>query len=236
MGTQDPGDLGMQEGSLSSNDIKTGSISHKVFLSEAGDRPLSTSSSTESICAGDSLNTEALAAHLHEDIFFLPSVRSVQDDSQDPGMSQPGGHIYLFLCCTGWCSLWAHLGGGVRRAHSHCSCRILSVTAKHLFPRAFLVGLWNASVPKEELEILEDDPPWLLEKEHSLAGPQRPGTDRKPWRPSLQQTRSHMEFQYVCPPSTLESDHFLPCKSLHSLWILSASSCAWQDRFNDIYT
>ena len=69
----------MQEGSLSSNDIKTGSISHKVFLSEAGDRPLSTSSSTESICAGDSLNTEALAAHLHEDIFFLPSVRSVQD-------------------------------------------------------------------------------------------------------------------------------------------------------------
>ena len=111
MGTQDPGDLGMQEGSLSSNDIKTGSISHKVFLSEAGDRPLSTSSSTESICAGDSLNTEALAAHLHEDIFFLPSVRSVQDDSQDPGMSQPGGHIYLFLCCTGWCSLWAHFGG-----------------------------------------------------------------------------------------------------------------------------
>ena len=122
------------------------------------------------------------------------------------------------------------------RAHSHCSCRILSATAKHLLPRAFLVGLWNASVPKEELEILEDDPPWLLEKEHSLAGPQRPRTDRKPWRPSLQQTRSHMEFQYVCPPSTLESDHFLPCKSLHSLWILSASSCAWQDRFNDIYT
>ena len=95
----------MQEGPLSSNDLKMGSISQKVFRSEAGDRPLSTSSSTKSVCAGDSLDTEAPGAHLHEDVFFLPSVRSAQDNSQDPGMSQPGGQFYLFLCCTDWCSL-----------------------------------------------------------------------------------------------------------------------------------
>ena len=79
----------MQEGPLSSNDLKTGSISQKVFSCEAGHRPLSTSSSTETVCAGDSLDTEVLGTHLHEDVFFLPSVRSSQDDSQDPGMSQP---------------------------------------------------------------------------------------------------------------------------------------------------
>ena len=72
MGTQGPGDLRMQEGPLSSNVLKPGSISHKVFPSEAGDRPLSTSSSTESVCAGDSLETEALGDHLHEDVLFLP--------------------------------------------------------------------------------------------------------------------------------------------------------------------
>ena len=93
----------MQEGPLFSNDLKTGSISTKFFSSEAGDRPLSTPSSTESVCAGDSLDTEALGPHLHEDVFFPPSVRFGQDNSQDPGMSQPGGHIYLLLCCTCWC-------------------------------------------------------------------------------------------------------------------------------------
>ena len=39
----------MQEGPLSSNDLKTGSISQKVSPGQAGDRPLSTSSSTESV-------------------------------------------------------------------------------------------------------------------------------------------------------------------------------------------
>lgn len=82
--------------------------------------------------------------------------------------------------------------------------------------------------------MLEDDLSWLLEKDHSLAGPQRPQTDKKLWGPSLQQTRSHLEFQHVCPPSTLESDLFSPWNSLLSLWALSSSSCAWQDRVNDI--
>ena len=59
MGTQDPGDLRMQEGPLSSNVLKMGSVSHKVFPSEAGDRPLSTSSSTEYDWSWDSLDTEA---------------------------------------------------------------------------------------------------------------------------------------------------------------------------------
>ena len=49
----------MQEGLLSTNDLNTGSSSQKVFLFEAGDRPLSTFSSTEYVWAGDSLDTEA---------------------------------------------------------------------------------------------------------------------------------------------------------------------------------
>lgn len=84
MGTQHPGDLRMQEGPLSSNDLKTASISQKVSPGQAGDRPLSTSSSTESVWAGDSLDTEAPGAHRHEDGISLPSVRSAQDDSQGP--------------------------------------------------------------------------------------------------------------------------------------------------------
>lgn len=65
--------------------------------------------------------------------------------------------------------------------------------------------------------MLENDPPWLLEEDHSLDDPQRPQTDEKPWGPSLQQPRSHLEFQYVCPPSTLESDPCLHWNSLPSL-------------------
>ena len=58
--------------------------------------------------------------------------------------------------------------------------------------------------------MLEDDPSWFLEEDHSLAGPQRPQADKKPWGPGLQQTRSHLEFQHVCPPSTLGSDLVSP--------------------------
>ncbi|KAI4529149.1 hypothetical protein MG293_020823 [Ovis ammon polii] len=54
---------------------------------------------------------------------------------------------------------------------------------------------WGSSVPQEELKFLEDDPPWLLDEDHILAGPQRHQTDKKPWGPSLQQTIPHLEFQ-----------------------------------------
>ena len=65
----------MQEGPLFSNDLKTGSISTKFFSSEAGDRPLSTPSSTESVCAGDSLDTEALGASLPGRLLRTPPGR-----------------------------------------------------------------------------------------------------------------------------------------------------------------
>ena len=72
----------MQEGLLSTNDLNTGSISQKLFPFEAGDRSLSTSSST--VCLGMGLTGHrSLGSHPHEDAFFLPSVRSAQDDSQD---------------------------------------------------------------------------------------------------------------------------------------------------------
>ena len=93
MGTQHPGDLRMQEGPLSSNDLKTGSISQKFSLSQAGDRPLSTSSSIESVWTGDSLDTEASGAHLHEDVISLPSVKSAQDDSREPRHESTWGTV-----------------------------------------------------------------------------------------------------------------------------------------------
>ena len=101
-------------------------------------------------------------------------------------MSQPGRRFYL----TGWCSLGARFGVGkssfpLELHDSFCDCK---PSAPQGLPGVGGGGgvevLWNASVPQEILEVLEDDPPWLLDEDHSLVGPQRPQTDRSPADPA----------------------------------------------------
>lgn len=137
MGTQHPGDLRMQEGPLSSNDLKTGSISQKVFPSEAGDR--SVHLQLHRLCVGDSPDTAALGAHLHEEVFFLPSVRSGPGRLPGPRCESIWGTFLPVFVLHRLVQPLSSFRGG--KSSSLSSCRIPSVTTKHLLPRAFLGSL-----------------------------------------------------------------------------------------------
>lgn len=135
MGTQHPGDPRRQEGPLPSNDVKMGSISRTFFPSEAGDPPLSTSTSMQSLF----VQRQKDQGHsCRKTCPSCPVSGLAQDDSQGPGMSQLGGHFYhILVTCSHAAQARAVselMVGGCPVPLPVSSHRISTGNAKHLPP------------------------------------------------------------------------------------------------------